>query len=157
MQDEAIYDRDWIARHIPHQGTMCLLDRVASFDEERLVCIATSHTNADNPLRAHGRLGAATGIEYAAQAMAVHGALLAQQEGGRPKAGFLASVRSVELHVERLDDVEDDLRIEAVRIHSEGNSILYQFTVHAAQTEQLLLEGRAAVILNAEALAPNRA
>jgi predicted hotdog family 3-hydroxylacyl-ACP dehydratase len=149
------YDRDWIVRHIPHQGSMCLLDRVESFDAERLTCIATSHTHNDNPLRAHGRLGAATGIEYAAQAMAVHGALLAQQDGGRPKAGFLASVRSVELHVERLDDVPGALRIEAVRIHSEGNSILYQFTVHADEGGQLLLEGRAAVILNAEAFAPS--
>jgi adhesin HecA-like repeat protein len=133
---------------------MCLLDYVASFDEERLVCMATSHAHADNPLRLHGRLGAATGIEYAAQAMAVHGALLAQQDGGRPKAGFLASVRSVELHVERLDNISGALRVEAVRIHSEGNSILYGFTVHSDQAEQLLLEGRAAVILNAESIAP---
>ncbi|MDQ9171788.1 hotdog family protein [Oxalobacteraceae bacterium R-40] len=148
------YGREWIARHIPHQGTMCLLDHVASFDEERLICIATSHAQADNPLRAQGRLGAATGIEYAAQAMAVHGALLAQGTEDRPKVGFLASVRSVELHVERLDNVPGALRIEAVRIHSEGNSILYGFTVHADQTSQLLLEGRAAVILNAQALTP---
>ena len=42
-----MYDRDWIAKRIPHQGTMCLLDGVASFDEERLVCIATSHAHAD--------------------------------------------------------------------------------------------------------------
>ncbi len=149
-----IYDRNWIAKRIPHQGTMCLLDGVASFDEERLVCMATSHAHADNPLRAHGRLGAATGIEYAAQAMAVHGALLAQGTEDRPRAGFLASVRSVDLHVERLDDIPGALRIEAVRIHSEGNSILYGFTVHSDQTQQLLLEGRAAVILNAEGLAP---
>lgn len=148
------YDRDWIAKRIPHQGTMCLLDGVASFDEERLVCIAISHAQADNPLRAHGRLGAATGIEYAAQAMAVHGALLAQGTEERPKAGFLASVRSVELHVERLDDVPGALRIEAVRIHSEGNSILYGFTVHADESGQLLLEGRAAVILDAGSHAP---
>ena len=148
------YDRDWIAKRIPHQGSMCLLDHVASFDEERLVCIATSHAHADNPLRAHGRLGAATGIEYAAQAMAVHGALLAQGSEGRPRAGFLASVRSVELHTERLDDVPGTLRIEAVCIHSEGNSILYQFTVHSDEGGQLLLEGRAAVILDAEGLAP---
>lgn len=149
------YGRDWIVRHIPHQGTMCLLDHVASFDSDRLVCMASSHSHGDNPLRAHGRLGAATGIEYAAQAMAVHGALLAQGTEERPRVGFLASVRSVELHVERLDDVSGALRIEAVRIHSEGNSILYGFTVHADQGGKLLLEGRAAVILNAEALAPS--
>ena len=35
----------------------------------------------DNPLRSHGRLGAASGIEYAAQAMALHGALAGAAPG----------------------------------------------------------------------------
>lgn len=149
---------DWIAAHIPHQGDMCLLDHVASWDADRLTCIATSHTDAHNPLRAHGRLGAATGIEYAAQAMAVHGALLATRAGGAmqagPKAGFLASVRAATLHVERLDTVAAPLRVEAVRTHGEGNTILYQFTVSAHDSGALLLEGRATVMVDAALVMP---
>ena len=56
---------------------MCLLDEVLSWDATRIRCRSNTHRTADNPLRAHGRLGAACGIEYAAQAMAVHGALVA--------------------------------------------------------------------------------
>src|SRR4051812_33233617 len=105
-------DRAWIMSRIPHQGSMCLLDHVEAWDEQRVLCVAFSHRDADNPLRAHARLAAACGIEYAAQAMAVHGALIAQQEH-RPRAGFLASVRGVTLHVPCLDDISEDLMVEA--------------------------------------------
>ena len=70
-------DHAWIEQHIPHKGRMCLLDAVLSWDATRIRCRSASHRTPDNPLRAHGRLGAACGIEYAAQAMAVHGALVA--------------------------------------------------------------------------------
>jgi predicted hotdog family 3-hydroxylacyl-ACP dehydratase len=134
----------WIAAHIPHQGSMCLLDRVLAWDAQHIRCAATSHRASDNPLRAQGRLGAANAVEYAAQAMAVHGALLADTTLG---AGYLASVRGVRLHVERLDDVEGDLLIEATRLSGDDAVILYAFTVGTA--ERCLAEGRASVVLNA--------
>jgi predicted hotdog family 3-hydroxylacyl-ACP dehydratase len=146
-------DHDWIASHIPHQGSMSLLDHVASWDAERLTAIATSHIALDNPLRAHGRLGAANGIEYAAQAMAVHSALLATSHiettsMARPQAGFLASVRNTALHVSRLDDLTEALRIEVVCTHAEPNCILYQFTIRTIDTQRPLLDGRATVIID---------
>lgn len=142
-------DRTWIASRIPHRHRMCLLDGVVEWDEARVVCRATSHRDADNPLRAHGRLGAACGIEYAAQAMAVHGALLAA-EGTPPRIGYLTSVREVALHASRLDDVAADLEIEVLRLSGDGNIVLYRFTVRADQRE--LLCGRAAVVLDADRL-----
>lgn len=144
-------DREWITRHIPHQGSMCLLDRVEAWDQQRIQCRAISHRSADNPLRAYGRLSAACGIEYAAQAMAVHGALLAP-DSPRSKAGYLVSVRGTKLHVPRLDDIATDLQIEATCITRSENNILYHFSVSAAGHP--LLEGRAAVVLNAGVLAP---
>jgi predicted hotdog family 3-hydroxylacyl-ACP dehydratase len=149
--DQTALDRAWIARHIPHQGSMCLLDCVEAWDLQRIQCRASSHRAADNPLRAYGRLGAACGIEYAAQAMAVHGALLATPDSGGVRVGYLVSVRGTQLRVSRLDDIAADLLVEANCItRSEGN-ILYQFGVSAAG--RLLLDGRAAVVLNAGALA----
>ena len=74
--DAVKLDHAWIEPHIPHKGRMCLLDDVLSWDRSRIRCRSAQHRTPDNPLRAHGRLGAACGIEYAAQAMAVHGALL---------------------------------------------------------------------------------
>ncbi|SOY66952.1 hotdog family protein [Cupriavidus taiwanensis] len=147
---EATRDRAWIAARIPHQGSMCLLDGVVEWDAASVRCTATSHTQADNPLRAQGRLAATCGIEYAAQAMAVHGALLAEGARQRPRTGYLASVRKLVLQVERLDDIAAPLEISAERISGEGATVLYAFVVSAAG--RTLLSGRAAVILDAAAV-----
>lgn len=140
----------WIRAHIPHQGSMCLLDAVSEWDTARIVCRATSHRALDNPLRANQQLGAVCGIEYAAQAMAVHGALLAPPDQPVARVGYLVSARGVKLHVRRLDDVATDLRIEASCLTRSDNHILYRFHIHAA--DQYLLSGRAAVVVDAEAI-----
>ena len=140
-------DHAAIAARIPHQGSMCLLDAVLAWDSGQIHCRASSHRQPDNPLRAAARLGAACGIEYAAQAMAVHGALLAPA-GAPPRPGYLASVRSVQLAVDRLDDLAQDLDIVAERLSGDENNILYHFRVEHAG--DLLLSGRAAVMLVAQ-------
>lgn len=143
-------DHGWIAAHIPHQGRMCLLDRVLAWDAQRIACAATSHRDPANPLRdEQGRLGAAHAIEYAAQAMAVHGVLLAA-DGAPLGVGYLTSVRGVHLCADRLDDIAADLHIEAERLSGDERLILYQFAVSAAG--HCLVEGRASVVLDAQRL-----
>lgn len=139
----------WIAAHIPHQGSMCLLENVLEWSEQRIVCDALSHTDPLNPLRAADRLGAATGVEYAAQAMAVHGALLAKSDAA-PTQGYLTSVRSLSLHVARLDDLSGPLRVTAERLSGDTRLILYQFHLHHG--ERCLMDGRASVVLDAQSL-----
>lgn len=141
-------DRDWILAHIPHQGSMCLLDGVIDCGDAAVRCIAESHRDPANPLRAHGRLAAVCAIEYAAQTMAAHGAMRAQA-GAKPAPGVLASVRNLRLHVKRLDDIAETLEVAAVRIGGDDATILYDFTLSAAG--RLLAEGRAAVFLDAAA------
>ncbi|WP_061166506.1 hotdog family protein [Caballeronia hypogeia] len=140
-------DRDWIAARIPHDGAMCLLDAVAAWDAQRIRCTATSHLSSDNPLRSKGRLASVCGIEYAAQAMATHGALVCADDGKRPRVGMLTSVRGVETRVARLDTLDGPLDIEAERMGGDDNTVLYRFTIHCAG--RLVLSGRAAVILDA--------
>lgn len=142
----AALDHAWIAARIPHQGSMCLLDAVASWDAERIRCIAKSHRAADNPLRSGGRLGALTGIEYAAQAVAVHGALLADADGA-PALGFLGSARGVACQVGRLDDIAADLVVDAERLSGDDRTLLYAFTLSAGDCR--LLSGRVSVVLGA--------
>ena len=143
-------DHAWIACHIPHQGAMCLLESVEAWDEQRIECRANSHRAAGNPLRADGRLAGACAIEYAAQAMAVHGALLAPEGASSARVGYLVSVRDARLYIPRLDNVADDLTVTASCLTRSENNIVYQFSVCAAG--RLLADGRAAVIINAEAL-----
>ena len=157
-------DRTWIERNIPHQGSMCLLDEVMEWDAQHIRCRSSTHRLPDHPLRSDGRLSAACGIEYAAQAMAAHGALaggaLADSPGGglalsgakgagkgRSEVGFLAGLRDVRLHVLRLDDVQADLICDALLVAGDRGSALYEF---ALRSEALrLLSGRATVVFDA--------
>ena len=144
-------DRSWIERHIPHQGDMCLLDEVLTWNPVRVQCRTTTHRDATNPLRAHNRLAAVCGIEYAAQAMAVHGALIASRITSPTQsakvAGYLASVRNVNLYADRLDDVESDLVATAELVTGDEHTVLYDFTVSGG--ERVLLAGRATIVFNA--------
>jgi predicted hotdog family 3-hydroxylacyl-ACP dehydratase len=142
-------DRRWIGSHIPHAGKMCLLDTVLSWDASRIECRTATHRDADNPLRSHGRLGCACGVEYAAQAMAVHGALVAGRSGA-PAAGYLVGLRRVLLQVVRLDDIETDLLISGERMSGDDTIVIYEFSVHNARRS--FLSGRATVALDAAAL-----
>ena len=128
---------------------MCLLDEVLEWDATHIRCSTSSHRSPHNPLRARGRLGAASGIEYASQAMAVHSALVAQDASSAPLVGYLGSLRNVALHVARLDLIEGALVAAAARVSSDSRVALYEFSVHGG--DQLLVEGRATVILDATA------
>ena len=152
-------DHAWIEQHIPHKGRMCLLDAVVSWDATRIRCSSTSHLKADNPLRAHGRLGAACGIEYAAQAMAVHGALVAasaplassmtsevRESIDTAAVGYIASVRNVTLYVARLDDLAGELLASAERVTGDAHTVLYEFEL--CDERQMLVKGRASIVID---------
>ncbi len=137
-------DRRWIESHIPHQGRMCLLDEVLAWDLTVIRCRASTHLLPDNPLRAHGRLGAACGVEYAGQAMAVHGAIVAALTGTVARVGYLTSIRNLMLGVARLDDVAGPLLVSAQRLAGDEGSALYEFRLEGGT--QPLLSGRAGIV-----------
>ena len=138
---------------------MCLLDEVLDWDAEHIRCRTATHRAPDNPLRSHDRLGIACGIEYAAQAMALHGALAGVAANGTAngavdaiagrssRVGLLASVRDVRLIVLRLDDIESDLICEVTHLAGDSLTALYEFALR--DRDRNLLSGRASVILDA--------
>ena len=140
-------DSAGIAARVPHSGSMCLLQRLCAWTSTSIECSAISHRDPANPLRAQGQLLATNGIEYAAQAMALHGALNAELDAVAAP-GFLASVRAVTLHVPRLDDVAGELRIVATRLAGDSGQAIYSFSLHDDRG-LVLLDGRATVVLNA--------
>jgi predicted hotdog family 3-hydroxylacyl-ACP dehydratase len=135
-----------IAELIPHHGAMCLLESLEHWDRERIVCTATSHRDTANPLRSASGLLASCAIEYAAQAMALHGALIGMAVGTAASPGYLVSAREVHLHRLRLDDLCGELRIEARRGAGDARRILYGFDV--SHDGVPVAEGRATVVLN---------
>jgi predicted hotdog family 3-hydroxylacyl-ACP dehydratase len=137
-------DRDEIAALIPHQGAMCLLERVVEWDAEHIVLLTATHRSATNPLRSGGRLRALHLCEYAAQAMAVHGGLLARAAGSQAPPGMLVSLREVQLSWAHIDDLPGELRICAARLLAGPESWQYGFSVHHG--EELVARGRAAIV-----------
>jgi len=134
-------ERDWLLANLPHQGSMSLLGRIVSWDSAMLRAVADNHRDSAHPLRRNGELPIASGIEYAAQAAAAHGAL---SSGAASPAGVIASVRGVSFHARRLDDVPHPLDIVVQQLGESGTGALYRFEVSAAGAP--LVDGRLAVV-----------
>jgi predicted hotdog family 3-hydroxylacyl-ACP dehydratase len=134
-----------LCRLIPHGGAMCLLDAVEQWDETSIICKTASHRDTTNPLRRDDQLEAVCGLEYAAQAMAVHVGLLQQGKERRIALGYLGAVKNLTLRAGRLDDVTGDVTVQATRLVGEAGSFIYAFRVSAGQ--HVLLDGRASIFL----------
>lgn len=139
-------DHAGIAARIPHSGTMCLLDSVLGWSTEDIRCRINNHADLSHPLRTTSGLLSVCAIEYAAQAMAVHGALCGSA-AAPPRQGALASARSVRLWVSRLDDAAGPLQVCATLIGGDPQQALYRFELSDA-TGHVLVDGRAAVVLD---------
>lgn len=142
-----LLDRFAIGQLIPHEGAMCLLDAVLSWDKQSILCCARSHRDPHHPLAIAGHLAALHLIEYGAQAMAIHGGLIAQASGMATRPGVLALVREVGFEVDRIDNIEADLDVRATRLLTNGDGWVYEFSVDAAGRR--LVQGRVAVIHSA--------
>lgn len=141
-------DRQGIEVLIPHAGGMCLLDTVVDWDEKQIQCLTRSHQLPDNPLRRGDELHSLHLAEYGAQAMAVHGGLLAQAEGRMAAPGFLAMLRNLQLHCQRVDDIDGPLAVTASQLLAADSGWTYQFEVR--HDNRLLADGRVTVMLQAQ-------
>lgn len=124
---------------------MCLLDAVLAWGEKTIHAISASHARADNPLRGEHGLHAVHLAEYGAQAMAVHGALLARERGiEEARPGRLVSLRDVQLCEEYVDHLDGHLDVHAECLYADDGGAQYAFRVE--HRGRLLAMGRAAVI-----------
>jgi predicted hotdog family 3-hydroxylacyl-ACP dehydratase len=130
---------------VPHAGNMCLLDRVLEWDDESIVCTSETHRDPTNPLRRDGLLSVVHAFEYAAQAAAVHGGLLARSAGVSALPHFLAAVRAAHFQVTRLDDIDSRLEVRARRLFGEEGNAIYECQVAAGTV--VLADGRLTVMV----------
>ena len=135
---------DW-GHLIPHQGAMCLLDTVVAWTADSIHARSDSHRRTDNPLRSDDVLRAVHLCEYGAQAMAVHGALLAREAGQVAAPGFLVSLRAVTFSLARIDDLDGPLDVRGDRLLGSDTSWQYAFRIEHSGIE--IAAGRAAVML----------
>lgn len=138
-------DRQWLESHLPHKGTMCLLDHVVSWTNDEIHCKAYSHKDPNNPLLSEGILGSSAAIEYAAQAMAAHGCLLLKSDG-TPRQGFIASVRNIRFKTNALSSLGPEIDIHATRLMGDADNVIYEFEVSDSGSPRVT--GRATVVLD---------
>ena len=127
---------------------MRLIDRVVAYDDERIVCESESHRAANHPLAHEDALSILCGLEYGAQAMAIHGALLAagaRTASDAPRHGYLVAASDLRWSIDRLDHCDAPLTIEAISEFRSGNQVAYRFELRTS--EQAVLSGRASVVL----------
>lgn len=140
-----ILSRERIEALIPHKHAMCLWDEVLAWDAQRIRLRTCGHRAADHPLRSDGQLRALHLCEYGAQAMAVHGGLLAAAPGAPVRPGMLVALREVVLRAARIDLLPGPLECEAEQLAAGEDSQLYAFRIfHAGEA---LAEGKATVML----------
>jgi predicted hotdog family 3-hydroxylacyl-ACP dehydratase len=135
-----IYDR------IPHSGAMRLLDSVLFWDDRSIVCSATSHADPENPLRDNGALSSVHALEYAAQAIAVHGSLTTRDDqNAKLRLVYVATFRGVEMQPGVLDQGEGGaLSISATRVAALPGGWNYEFSV--ASQDLVLARGKTVVV-----------
>ncbi|HEY2628502.1 MAG TPA: hydroxymyristoyl-ACP dehydratase [Usitatibacter sp.] len=126
---------------------MCLLDRVVEWDAQRIRCAALNHHDADHPLREGGGLPVWAGIEYAAQAAAVHGSLLV--EAAAPRTGVLGRLRNVRPACQWLDRIASELVFGASLMHRDPAGGIYTFEAHG--DGRLLLQGQFTLVFTEKA------
>lgn len=133
---------------LPHAGRSRLIAAVRGFDRDRIACDGVPPSDPAHPLRVGGRLWAAAAIEYGAQAMAAHGALVAAADAP-PRVGYLVAVRDVAFAMSTLDGIDGPLQVEAERVAALGDQVSYAFRVRTREGAPVA-EGRANVSLRGD-------
>lgn len=142
--------QDEIRTLIPHAGRMCLWESVTHWDTQSIQCRTESHRDTQNPLHCKNQLSAIHLAEYGAQAMAIHGGLLAREAGAtHAPSGVLVSLRDFVMQVRRVDDIEEALTVSARKLVASATGSIYEFVIEAGNTQ--LASGRVSAVIAAAA------
>jgi predicted hotdog family 3-hydroxylacyl-ACP dehydratase len=137
---------------IPHQGPMRLLARVVQHADGRTVC-TVDPCGSELFRDASGEVPAWVALEYMAQCVAAHGALLDREPGDAPRPGFLVGAKRVGLHRDALDPHES-LEVSARILQRVGRLATLACEVRSAG--ELVAEGTLSVFVPDSIHAPAR-
>ena len=122
--------RKVVEKMLPHAGSMRLIDSVTCWTADSIECHGSCNC-LDHPLSQNGKLSSTVAIEYAAQATAVHGFLLANDNVA--KFGVLAKLTDISLHMAVVDNIQSPLRIFAQLVARTDQGCIYNFEVNGTR------------------------
>lgn len=137
---------DKIGRHLPHAGRMVLIERVIFSNASTIRCLCHDPRDPLHPLRQGGILPVTAGIEYAAQAAALHAA--SGRQSNRPATGHLAILQNIQWSTDRLDLIDSDIEIIADQVSALPIGLHYRFCLNAGEHE--LMAGGIIIALGTE-------
>lgn len=135
-----------IESRVPQAGDMCLIDAVRQWDAKSIVCTAPPVGTA-HPLARGDLVPVVVAAEYAAQAAAIHGALL---DGDFAPVGLLAKLSNVTLRSKPLSAEDGPLAVRAQLVSRGASGCLYDFEVSSAL--QPVAHGRLMVAFTASSV-----
>ncbi len=120
-------------QHLPHGGNMQLIKKVKAWDEHSIHCQTNSHLSRSNPLLDASHLPATSAIEYAAQALALHGVIKKQAKGLLDQANkaFVVSAKGLHFDQVNLSQFEQTLDVSATVLIGNSQSAVYSVQVSA--------------------------
>jgi predicted hotdog family 3-hydroxylacyl-ACP dehydratase len=121
---------DEIARLLPHKGAMCLLDNALDCNAESIRCLADA-ARPGHPLRDAAGVSVVHGVEYGAQAAALH-QMITRPELRGATGGMLLQMRNVEFSADYLDRLPQPLTITARCAMASSELARYFFAIHSA-------------------------
>ncbi|MGI9292679.1 MAG: hypothetical protein ACR2PS_01745 [Pseudomonadales bacterium] len=135
-------------QQLPHSGAMCLIDQVLSWDENGICCSADSHLSPANPLRENGSLPGLCALEYAAQALALHGVLNRPQKmsGARYAEAYVVTSQRLAFEAGDLSNTSESLIITAELTVRHKESAVY--AVNVTIGDSCMLHGDLGVMLS---------
>jgi predicted hotdog family 3-hydroxylacyl-ACP dehydratase len=86
-----------------------------------------------------------SGLEYAAQAMAVHVGLTTDISEHNSSLGYLGAVRDLQICSRTFQQFSEDLTIHSSLLLGQRMSFIYTFSMKANET--ILLQGRASIFI----------
>jgi len=129
---------------VPHAGRMVLLHEIRAHDDDRIECRAGIDPGGDHPLAVDGILPAPALVEYAGQAMAVHGGLKSGP-GTPPRPGRLVSLRQLDLAIDAIES-PIEVTVQAHCLGGDDSGQIYRFAVLDGQRE--LASGQATIMFS---------
>ncbi|MFC7292571.1 hypothetical protein [Hirschia litorea] len=109
-----------ISQVLPHAGDMVLIDEIVSLSADKIECRTQSHRLKNNPLSMAKGLPITAGLEYGAQAVALHGLLNStptETHKQSPKLDArIIAVKSASWTHDWLDQLDQPLTICATRL-----------------------------------------
>ena len=133
-----------------------LLEKLISWSEGNIECLGWTPGVEQHPLREFStnrdHLPAYNALEYAAQAVALHGILKGQGGKSHPRIAFIAGLQELSWRAKEITEADWPLKLKGVAIGGLGDAGA-KYAIHVISAmDDVILSGKALVMFSPDTL-----